>query len=295
MTRLISIAAGGHAPRWHPNPGALREHIRRRVDDADCDLIVFPEYAAMEAALIGAPEGDPDPAIWAERGAEAHGDWVRILSAAAREFGAYILAGSGPVREDGRLLNRAVLCAPTGETAHQDKMIPTPHERNVMEIEGGDGLTLFDTRLGKIGVLICYDAEFPLYARSLAAAGAEMLLIPSCTDTAAGQTRVRVAARARALENQCLVVQAPLMGEVEGCDPVYGNVGRVGFFGPSDFRQPDDGIQAQGRPDDPRWVRLALDPADILATRSDGDVETFADWPRQGWPDAPVTILPIGK
>ncbi|KPP87538.1 MAG: putative amidohydrolase [Rhodobacteraceae bacterium HLUCCA08] len=295
MSAPISIAAGCFAPRWHPDWDALRAEILDRVADAACQLVVFPEYAAMAAALIGTPKGEPDPMIWAERGAAAHAAWVALMQEAAQTHGCHILAGSGPVRVGGRTLNRAVLVAPDGSTGHQDKLIPTPWERRDMAIAGGTGLTLFDTALGKIGICICYDAEFPLFARALAAAGAGIILVPSCTDTPAGQMRVQIAARARALENQCLVVQAPMLGAVPGCDPIHESYGRAGIFGPPDRGQPDDGILALAHPDTLGWMRHTLDPAKILATRTRGDVTTFADWPLQPAPDLSVETVTLGK
>lgn len=295
MSNLLSFAAGCFAPKWHPSLEALRQTMFARVADAQTSLCIFPEYAAMEAALIGAPDGDPDPMIWARRAADAHGDWVSICRDAAHKFECFILAGSGAVCINGKFMNRAVFCAPDGSTAYQDKMIPTPGERQDMKMVGGDHLVLFDTPLGKIGVSICYDAEFPLFSRGLAAAGAEMILVPSCTDTQAGQDRVQIAARARALENQCLVIHSPMIGAVEGCDYLSRCVGRAGMYGPPDWYQPAGGIHALAHTDSDQWVRHAINVGDIAASRTSGDVEVFNDWSAQGVPDLPVKIVTLGK
>ena len=61
-----------------------------------------------------------------------------------------------------------------------------------------DDAALFETALGKLAVLICYDSEFPLLARAAVDAGAEVLLVPSCTDSLHGYWRVRLGAQARA-------------------------------------------------------------------------------------------------
>ncbi|MCU7372935.1 hypothetical protein PEC18_19285 [Paucibacter sp. O1-1] len=92
---------------------------------------------------------------------------------------------------------------PDGQRFTQDKLTLTGFERACGVIEAGDALHVFDTAHGRIGVAICYDSEFPLYARALREAGVR-LLVPSCTDTPAGATRVRVGCQARALENQLL-------------------------------------------------------------------------------------------
>ncbi len=67
---------------------------------------------------------------------------------------------------------------------------------------GVEGLKAFETSIGKLGILICYDNEFPMLGRRLAEMGVELVLAPSCTDTLAGSYRVRIGAQARALENQ---------------------------------------------------------------------------------------------
>ena len=295
MTGLISIAAGCFTPKWHASLADLKDDIFARVKDADVSLSVFPEYAAFEAALIGAPDGDPDPMIWAERASKAHDDWMAILTAAAMEYDQYIVAGSGPVKSGQSYVNRAVFCAPDGSFAHQDKMIPTPWERDNMQIVGGPELVLFDTPIGKFGVTICYDTEFPMFARSLVAAGAEAIFAPACTDTQAGQDRVQIGARARALENQCLVVHAPMDGTVLGCDPVAENAGRAGMFGPPDWGQPEGGIYALAHPDNDGWTRQAIDLGRVSAARENGDVKVFRDWRDQGVADLPVKIATLGK
>ena len=101
---------------------------------------------------------------------------------------------------------------------------------------------MFDTALGRIGVLICYDSEFPLLARAQIEAGAQLLLVPSCTDSLHGYWRVRLAAQARALEGQCYAIQAPLVGNAEWSPAIDINRGAAGIFGPPDGAFPDDGI-----------------------------------------------------
>lgn len=295
MAGLISIAAGCFTPKWHTSLADLKDDIFARIKDADVMLSVLPEYAAFEAAMIGMPDGDPDPMIWAQRCAQAHDDWVTILQAAAKEYGQYIVAGSGTVKSGEAFVNRSVFCAPDGSFAHQDKMIPTPWEREEMAMIGGTELVLFDTPIGKFGVTICYDTEFPMFARSLVAAGAEAILAPTCTDTQAGQDRVQIGARARALENQCLVVHSPMHGSVQGCDPVTENVGRAGMFGPPDWGQPDGGIYALAHPDTTAWMRHSIDLEKVSQARERGDVKVFRDWADQGVADLPVKMVTLGK
>jgi predicted amidohydrolase len=213
--------------------------------------------------------------------AHAEAAYLNLNREIAVRHGVHLLTGSGVAAVDGRLVNRAHLIAPDGHHGTQEKIIPTPYERNHMGIAGGTALRLFRTALGRIGVLICYDAEFPLLARQLAAAGADLLLVPSATDYPAGQTRVRQSARARAIENQCAVVQAPVLGHLPDCAVLDVGTGRAGIFCPPDHGLPADGIIAQGETDRPGWTIAPLALDRIRAARTEGQVANMAHWDEQ--------------
>jgi len=256
------------------------------------DLVVLPEYAAMEAALMAAPP-TLSPLQWRDQAADRAGAWCDLAAAFATRHACHLLAGTGPVRTPRGLVNRAWLVGPDGIVAHQDKLILTPYERETLGLVPGDGLKVFDTGLGRIGILTCYDCEFPILARRLAEAGADMILVPSCTDGPAGQTRVRQSARARAIESQCLVVQAPLVGRVAGCDIVDDSTGRAGLFCPPDHGLPGDGILAQGETDRAGPVVAELDPMAIRAPRQTGQVGNFSHWDEQQRHDRGVKSVPL--
>ncbi len=280
----MKIAVAAYPPEWHASWDALATKLDTWVAQAKgqgADLAVFPEYAGAEAALIGTPGADPGPIVWRNAMAARADDWNALHSDLAQRHQITLLAGSIAQNGPQGITNSATLCLPNGTTGTQAKIIPTPYERDEMQITGGDHLQLFDTPLGKIGVLICYDSEFPLLARSQIAAGADMILVPSCTEFPAGQTRVRQSARARAIEGQCLIVQAPLVGQVPGCDVVSANTGRAGLFCPPDYGLPSDGIIAQGDTDAPGWIIVDVDPAQIAQARKTGQVGNYADWPLQ--------------
>ena len=274
----MKIAAVAYAcarlPGWVAHEAKLDAILR----EADADLVVFPEYAAMEAALIA---GSATGSVmgWRDLAAARAADWVEQFRLMAIKHRCHIVAGSGPVATERGVVNRSWLVAPDGSVAHQDKLLLLAYEREEMGMVSGEELRLFDTSLGKIGLLICYDSEFPLQARALCEAGAEMILVPSCTDFPAGQTRVRQSCRARAIENQCLIVQAPLVGEVPGCEIIDRATGRAGFFCPPDHGLPSDGILGQGDTDCPGPVTIEVDPAAIAAPRLTGQVGNFTHWP----------------
>lgn len=282
--RTITLAAAAYPLDWLDDWAAYEAKTRAWVEEAaaaGADLLTFPEYGAMELASLGGPEVAAD----LERALHEVARWrdamERHFEGLAVEFGLYILAPSGPVVIGAARHNRATLFGPVGRIGHQDKAIMTRFEREEWRIAAGQGLTLFETALGRIGVVICYDSEFPLLARALCAAGAEVLLVPSCTDTLAGYSRVRIGAMARALENQCVVVQAPTVGPALWCPAIDENRGAAAIFGPPDRGWPETGVIAEGAMDSPGWVFAKVELDLVAQSRRDGAVLPFAHWPEQ--------------
>jgi len=154
----------------------------------------------------------------------------------------------------------------------------TRFEREQWFITGGDAQPVIDTPLGRIGVAICYDSEFPMIARRLVEAGAEIICVPSCTDALAGYYRVRIGCQARALENQCYVVQAPTVGTAPWSIAVDENVGAAAVYGPPDRGFPADGIVAIGELNHAQWVYADIDRALVAEVRRDGSVLGYRDW-----------------
>ncbi len=201
----------------------------------------------------------------------------------AARHGVHVLAASAPVFDPAigpRPVNRARLFAPSGAVGVQDKQIMTRFEREVWGVVPGGPLRLFDTTLGRIGVLICYDAEYPLLGRALAEA--ELLLVPSCTEALSGYWRVRIGAMARALESQCVSVMASTTGDAAWSEAVDTNCGAGGVFGPPDTGFPPTGVIAEGERDVPGWTYAEVDLAKVAAVRADGVVLNRAHWPEQG-------------
>lgn len=245
-------------------------------------LLVFPEYGAMELARMSSPE------IWSDL--QASIDFVGGLRSKidalhaelAERSQVYVLASSLPQRVHGGVAhNVARLISPSGRVGEQHKIMMTRFEREKWHIEGGLGITVFDTRVGLIGVAICYDAEFPLIARAMCESGAAIVLVPSCTDSLHGFNRVRVGGQARALENQCYVVQSPTVGDALWSPAVDANVGAAGIYGPPDLGFPDDGIVAIGAVNEAQWVFADLDLTSVTRVRLDGAVLNHKHWREQ--------------
>ncbi|MEY4984496.1 MAG: hypothetical protein RIR62_2762 [Pseudomonadota bacterium] len=244
-------------------------------------LLVFPEYGLMELAAL-LPAGHAAEGPLALSGVAGFRPAVDdTLAALAARHGVHILGPTGPVFADALPVNRATLYGPQGIVGHQDKQIMTRWERDAWIVRPGAGLPVFDTPLGRIGVLVCYDSEFPLLARSLCERGAEILLVPSATDALSGYWRVRIGAMARALENQCVVVQAPTVGNAPWLPILDENVGAAAVYGPPDRGFPPTGVLAEGALNAPGWVYADVDLEAVRTARDDGAVLTFRHWAEQ--------------
>ena len=295
MTRIATAAYPlDWCESWYAVEDKLADWVERAAGQG-AELLLFPEYAAMEAASLGGAEvaGSLDRSI------EAVSELVPRLDALQRqlaaEHGVHICAGSAPVRlDDGRVVNRARLIAPSGAVGVQDKLIMTRFEREQWSIAPGRNVRLFETTLGQIGIVICYDVQFPLIARRLFEAGAEILLVPSATDGLSGYWRVRVGAMARALEGQGVVAQAPLVGTADWLPSVDVNRGAAAIYGPADKGFPETGVLAEGALDEPGWVIAEADRAAIAEVRRDGEVLNRAHWPEQDRRLARVETVTLG-
>lgn len=300
MSRVFTVAAAQYPIDRVTSWQAYKAKLIRWIEPAareGAQLLVFPEYAGMELASLFGAEVERDLARQLDAVAGLEAQVAGLHRDLARRHGVHLLAGSLPVRAaDGSgFRNRAVLTAPDGRAGAQDKIVMTRFEREQWGVSGGSELAVFETALGRVGVAICYDAEFPLLARCLVEAGAELILVPSCTDTRHGYHRVRVGAQARALENQCLVVHSPTVGSAPWSPAVDINVGTAGVYGPPDVGFPEDGVLARGRPEQPMWLFAELDLERMAEVRERGQVLNHRDWPEQGTGEGlPVRMVALG-
>ena len=261
---------------------------------AGADLLVFPEYGAMELATLAGRDVSEDLEASLRAVSDRIPEADAIHAALAKRFGVHILAASAPVFDPeigDRPVNRARFFAPDGSMGHQDKQIMTRFEREVWGVVAGAPLRLFDTALGRLGLLICYDSEFPLLAR--AQAQAEVLLVPSCTEALTGYWRVRIGSMARALEQQCVTVMASTVGHCPWSPAVDTNTGMGGVFGPPDTGFPPTGVIAEGSLNSPGWTYAAIDPAAVAHVRADGVVLNRRHWDEQAERDVPADVIAL--
>lgn len=248
------------------------------------NLLVFPEYGAMELATLDGLDvaGDLEKSLFSVSDRLSDADALHQRLAAAH--GVHIVAASGPAATDTRPVNRARLITPEGHIGVQDKQIMTRFEREVWDVVGGNALQVFDTSIGRIGILICYDSEFPLLGRALASC--DVIAVPSVTEALAGYWRVRTGSMARALENQCITAMSSVVGEADWSDALGSSVGAGGIFCPPDTGFPPTGVLAAAEICVPGWTYADVALETIANVRADGVVLNRAHWGDQAGRDA---------
>ncbi len=281
----MKVASAAYPMDFLESWKAYEEKLTRWVSEAagaGADLLVFPEYGAMELATLAGREAALDLEASLRAVSDRIPDADALHARLAQEFGVHILAASAPVFDPeigDRPVNRARFFAPNGDMGHQDKQIMTRFEREDWGVVGGGPLQLFETELGVIGILICYDSEFPLLGRAMA--DADLILVPSCTEAMTGYSRVRIGAMARSLENQCVTIMSSTVGSCDWSEAVDENTGVGGVFGPPDTGFPPTGVIAEGTLNQPGWTHAEVDLKRIAHVRADGVVLNRRHWDDQ--------------
>jgi len=170
---------------------------------------------------------------------------VDKFSKFAISYNINIISGSMPEIVNNKLYNVGYLCKRDGTVERYEKIHITPNEANVWGMQGGSEIKTFDTDCGKIGILICYDVEFPELGRLLADDGMDILFVPFLTDTQNGYSRVRNCAQARAIENECYVAIAGSVGNLPKVHNMDIQYAQSMVFTPCDFAFPTNGIKAE--------------------------------------------------
>jgi len=276
---MIRIACAQYPVERLPDLAAWEAKQHRWLSEAaeaDADLVVFPEYGAMELTGLWPESVSQNQSSALSKLQDLAPAFHEFWSSAAQTYGIHILAPCFlEATAENTYENRARLHTPAGRSGSQTKRMRTRYEEEVLHLQAGSELRVFDTDLGRIGIAICYDIEFAAIARAQAVAGAWLILAPSCTDALAGANRVRIGARARALENQCYVATAPLLGDAPWAPAIDENVGQATIAVPPDVGQPADGLLATGELNRPGWVYADIDPYSLIQTRNTGQVRIF--------------------
>ncbi len=256
---------------------SLCEQIEFFIDSVagyNADFVLFPE-------LFNAP-------LMADFNHQSEAEAIRSLADYteplrdkfidyAITYNVNIITGSMPFIKAGQLFNVGYLCRRDGSIERYTKIHVTPNEVNAWGILGGNKLKVFDTDSGKIGILVCYDVEFPELSRLLALEGMEILFVPFLTDTQNSFTRVKICAQARAIENECYVAIAGGVGNLPKVHNMDIQFAQSAVFTPADFSFPTNGIRAEATPNTESVLIADLDLDLLKKLRSHGSVRNLQD------------------
>lgn len=221
------------------------EYFVDAVSGYRSDFALFPEF--FNAPLMAEFNHLSEPEAIRELAKHTSG-LVQKFSELAISYNINIITGSMPELIEGQLYNVGYLCKRDGTVEYFEKLHVTPDEAKVWGLQGGDTLKAYDTDCGKIGILICYDIEFPELSRILADEGMDILFVPFLTDTQNGYSRVRNCAQARAIENECYVAIAGSVGNLPKVHNMDIQYAQSMVFTPCDFSFPVNGIKAEATP-----------------------------------------------
>jgi predicted amidohydrolase len=274
----------------------FRDQVEALVEtaaDYKCQLAVFPEYFTAQLLTLGnvkrpIREQIRNLAMQAPRVNE-------LMGQLARQFRIHIVAGTIPVKgeETDEIFNECSFFSPTGLAGVQGKLHMTRFEREEWIVSPRSTLRVFETVFGRIAIAICYDVEFPEIARAAASQGANILVVPSCTDDRQGYLRVRYCAQARAIENQMYVIHSCTVGSLPMVPAVSLNYGQASILTPSDFAFSRDGILAEGIPNQEMMVVGELNLKTIVDTRASGTVLPLFDSQRSAAIASQVEVIPV--
>ncbi|MEO7359181.1 MAG: carbon-nitrogen hydrolase family protein [Gemmatimonadaceae bacterium] len=245
--------------------------------DYKVGLLVFPEYFTAQLLTLGnvkRPIREQVRSLAAQRER-----FLELMLGLSKAHGLYIVAGTIPVvdTKTDTVRNHSYFCAPSGEFGLQGKLKVTRFEREDWDVRNSHTLRIFDTAFGRVAIAICYDVEFPEIARAAARQGANILVVPSCTDDRQGFYRVRYCAHARAIENQMYVIQSCTVGSLPMVPAVSLNYGQAAILTPNDFAFARDGILAEGNANQEMMVIGELNLRTIAESRESGTVIPLYD------------------
>ena len=250
------------------------EYFVDTVSGYRSDFAVFPEFfnAPLMAQYNHLSEADSIRQL-----AQFTDEIVQRFSNLSISYNINIIAGSMPELKDGNLYNVGYLCKRDGTIERYEKIHVTPDEAKVWGMQGGNHLQVFDTDCGKIGILICYDSEFPELSRLLAHEGMDILFVPFLTDTQNGYSRVRNCAQARAIENECYVAIAGSVGNLPNVHNMDIQFAQSMVFTPCDFAFPSNGIKAEATPNTEMILIADVDVDLLRELHHSGSVRNLKD------------------
>jgi predicted amidohydrolase/GNAT superfamily N-acetyltransferase len=240
------------------------------------DFVMFPEFFSVQ--LLSQQGLHNLPSLEGiQRLAALEAEFMDLMTRMACEYGIHIVGGSHPVKRGDQVYNVSSLFFPDGRRVVQPKLHITPSEKQYWGISRGNELHVIPTPKAKVGILICYDSEFPEPAQYLADRGIEILFVPYCTDNRQGYLRVKYCCQARAIENQIYVATAGIVGNLPSVAAMDIHYGQAAVYTPSDFQFARDGVRAQADSNVEMLLVCDLDMNDLYRARTTGSVTPRLD------------------
>jgi len=263
------------------------------ASDYGADFVVFPELITL--ALLSAAKKKMRPEESIDHLTKYTERYTKFMHEMAISYNINIIGGSHPTKmADGDIHNISYIFLRDGAVHSQEKIHPTPNERYWWDIKGGDTLQTMQTDCGLIGVLVCYDTEFPETARYLVDQGALIIFVPFCTDERQSYLRVRYCCQAIAVQNQCFVVMSGTVGNLPDVENLDINYAESCILTPCDFPFARDGIAATTPPNTETIAFADLQLENLITSRHEGTVLNLKDrrfdlynvqWTPKGKPD----------
>lgn len=284
MIQALLISVATMAIRRYGDLPAFRSHIdtlAAEAADKGSRVLLLPELTCV-GLLWAYPEAAQTTVsdvadLYRRRLTPLFGPYQESLRDVAQHRRIALAGGSFWHEESGKGVNSAFIAFPDGSLQRQDKLHPTRSEQAIGTV-GGESLHTFEIDGIRIGLLICYDIQFPELTRHLVAEGIQVLLVPSLTSER-GYWRVRHCAHARAVENQIYVCVSPLIGDlgIPTNHPVQG-CGSAFIACPIDNRfNIDDGTYARGPANAESLLHVSLDMARLELSRTRSEIRQRAD------------------
>lgn len=246
------------------------------ASDYKADFIAFPEYVSIPLISINNNKSSSPKNI--EKLANFTQEYVNFFQKMAISYNINIIGGTHPTKTDeGKIENTAYVFLRDGSVHTQAKIHITPSEKYWRNIHGGNNVHTIETDCGTIGVLVCYDSEFPELSRHLTDQGMKILFVPFCTDEKQSYNRVRYCCQARAVENQIYVVMSGTVGNLPNVSNMDINYAESCILTPCDFPFARDGIAATSVPNTEMVVISDLNIASLEASRKSGTVQNLKD------------------
>ncbi len=272
--RVATVQYGQRSIKSFEDFQQMVEYYVDVVADYECDFVVFPELFSLQLLSVDNEEIPAHEAI--EKMCSYTTKLKNFYSKMALRYNVNIIAGSHPKKSsDGKILNVSYICLRDGAIHEQAKLHATPSEKYWWNMEGGTELKAIHTDCGTIGVLICFDCEFPELSRHLVDQGIKILFVPFLTDERQGYMRVRYCAQARAVENEIYVVLSGSVGNLPRVKNMDIHYSQSCILTPCDFPFSRDGIAQEATPNVEMVAMADLRMDTLIEARNNGTVQVL--------------------